>query len=116
MKYIKTYEASNQPERVHINEYVLCKEQNIGYNNKATRYFIENTIGKYIMNERTKENNNYCIEYENIPDELKYSDDFFTNPITNLKNIRWMKRREIIFHSKDKMKLEIKLISSKYNL
>jgi len=117
MKYIKTYEANTQSIKIAINEYVICKEIDIGYNNKASKFFIENNIGKYIIYEKSNINNiSYCIEFENVPEEFIYDDDFFKNPISGLKNVRWMKRKEILHHSKNKIDLEIKLSTSKYNL
>jgi hypothetical protein len=111
MKYLKTFESSN---RLKIGNYVLCEEYGIGYEDKATKLFIKNNIGKYIMYDKTAKHK-YVIEYENIPDSLRYV-DFFRNPITGERNVRWMNRTEIIKFEKNKIELELFLKMDKYNL
>ena len=96
MKYIKMYENL----KLYKGYYVICKEH-VSYINKKTKMFIDNNVGKYIMYDNEAVDNKYVIEYENIPDDILY-DDFFLNPVTNIRNIRWMQRSEILKFSKTK--------------
>jgi hypothetical protein len=100
-------------KRLFINDYVICKERSyMGYNNRESKYFIENNIGKLIIVDKSDENP-YCVEYYNVPTELQ--SDFYYSELPD-KYVRWMERDEIIYHSKYKESLEEILSIKKYNL
>lgn len=102
MKHLKKFEKLHNLE---AGDYVICYEESrLGTD---IGNFINNNIGKYLYYE--KDNTyHYGVKYENIPIELRSG---FT-----VNNIRWFDEREILYYSKDKKELELKLQSLKYNL
>jgi len=103
MKYLKTFENSNNPK---VGDYVICNEIE---NRDILSEFISNNIGVVI---RSFFGGSYQVNYENIPDEIK---KFFAND-EKYDGLRGMFRKEIIDFASSKEKLEIKLNIKKYNV
>ena len=116
MKYIKQYEAIEEPQ---IGDYVICEDGN----NRQLIDFLCSNIGK-IIRFRTNEDpplprfkffNNkfkYMVLYENIPENLNVN----FNSAYHMPNCRAMSRDEIKHFSHNKEYLEQFIINTKYNL
>ena len=105
MKYIKTYEAIQDPQ---LYDYVICNENT---EIKELNDFVNSKIGQ-IINIPYSEGITYLIQYENVPESISP----YLNHFMNRKNVRKMFRAEIIYYSKDKEYLKTLLISNKYNI
>ena len=101
MKYLKKYESLTPPE---IGDYVYCNT----YDNeeKNLQNFLNTNLGKII--DTNKVEDEFLIEFENLPDNLQnYSD--------TSDNI-WFDKDEILHWSKNPKDLEIYISVNKYNL
>lgn len=117
MKYIKSYE--NIEDKPQIGDYVICHET-IDFSDIQSIIhdvinIVNNNIGQYVYNDEydSKSKYNYLIKFNdvNIPENLKL--EFLANDI---EKCRRMSREEIIYWSKTKEELEIKLTQNKFNL
>lgn len=120
MKYIKVFEdIKNIPK---IGDYVICQDSLARY---EVVEFISNNIGQIIapfhsipFHPTTPKNPSepqFVIQYENIPEELKYS-FYYENNMKYYSGLRNMALNEIIKFSKNKEELEDYLVAKKYNL
>ena|ERR1035437_2038407 len=110
----KIFETANS-RKLKKGDYVLCHEENFGYENKETEFFINSTIGVYIDYAKSA-TNKYCVEYYDVPKEFK--SDIRIN--SENKYVRYYKRDEIQYWSKNKEDLEsfsdLIINTKKYNL
>ena len=127
MKYIKTYEKmNNNPE---IGDYVICNDQTQIPDD--IQNFIQTNIGQIIDYEKfdtssgRRNDNPYCVKYENVPEEYCKYNVFLTDvKMANLikfdlkptEAVRYFNKYEFVHISKDKEYLETFLIAKKYNL
>jgi len=113
MKHIKTYENN---KRLRLGNYVIVHEVTTTHSAHLNKFF-DNNIGKYVKYD-IEADNKYCIEYENVPDEMQPF--FFDSGDFQLYNsnshIRWFDRYEIIHFSNNKEDLKLILTTNKYNL
>jgi len=103
----------NQPQ---IGDYVICEE----YENESRpriRQYTLNNIGQCVKLDNSLEETRYGIKYDNVPENL-LSD--FSNELDHINGvyicIRYMKRGEIKFFSKNPEELKIIIDTNKYNL
>jgi len=107
MKYIKKFESYKELE---LFDYVIC-DVNFTVAYDETKEFVENNIGRYIEYYNDTVNFPYCIEYFNVPDNIK--DDF---NIYHGKTVLWMELNDIVFNSKTKEGAKVYLNAKKYNI
>ena len=117
MKYIKTFEESNN-EDLHVGDYVICDESNTGASDEIIK-FLKSNMGQFIRFRNDNDNKDvpkeyiYLVKYENIPSELNDEDEF--NHSYDVHS-RLMKRKEIVYWSKDKNDILLKLQVNKFNI
>lgn len=122
MKYLKTFETEKTykaKERLTVGKYVICKD-NVLKKGDDGYDFIKNNIGKLEKIEFFDENgvpndNQYCIRYENIPNEILYHFSEYYDRLSKT-GCRWFNKSEIKYFSSNKKDLEIILAKDKYNL
>ena len=111
MRYIKKFEKYY---KLQIGDYVICEWYDGKYNDKYKQYndFLKNNVGQLIeiTDKLFPGQTFYIIQYNNIPFEL----DKFKS--SRNKSSFTMKSRDIIYYSKDKEELELKLIAKKFNI
>jgi hypothetical protein len=109
MKFLRTFEQEqNNYDTLELGDYVLCEEElEDRYPEDAIcEQFTASHVGKFI---KIDLNNNYIIEYDyDIPEVLV---DYFIDG-----NCRQMYRHEVMFWSKDYLKVDIRIKSNKFNL
>lgn len=114
MKYLKYFE--NNSHDPQIGDYVVCYEENeIAKSNKdipGFLNFLSNNVGRYIdvFNNVVYP---YEIQYENIPTHLQ---EIYFDLGTDNIGTRQFSREQILFHSKNKEKVETYIQAKKYNL
>ena len=102
MKYIKTFE--NAEKTPQLGDFVICK---CLYGADRLNNFLENRIGQCVGFGYL--DNIYKIRYEDVPFHINL--DYF-----DFKNVRAMRRTEIIAFSSNKNDIEAIIQSNKYNL
>lgn len=107
MKYLKTYEKSNE-RKLQVGDYVICEDRGIF----ELANFTMNNIGQFV---KMDSDGFYIIRYENVPKELKNSMVYISN---NKKyyDCVIMEKSEIKHWSKNKEDLYIYLDVNKYNV
>ena len=117
MKYIKIYEENNDlPE---IGDYVICTTTKIDYTSLVK--FLNSNIGQVIDANDTHAGDRissypgkdsvyfrHPVKYENVPKDLR--------TVFNEDNYRFIKKKEFLYHSKNREDLESILIANKFNL
>lgn len=128
MKYINLFEEIElEPQ---VGDYVICVEFDTGLSTKWEKfnYFLSNNIGRIVFIDVLM--NDYYITFDNPPEDiLDYA--FYTKKSKYIKdidkdkyemvndeytNVAAMDRENIIYWSKNKKKIEVKLTANKYNL
>jgi len=108
MRYLKTYEKHyhNEPNE---GDYVICKtdEHSDFLNN-----FYGTTIGKIISVIDTDTKKYYKVQYDIIPDKKEFFKEYKQSKLTR----QLFDRDEILYFSKNREYLEMKLTANKYNL
>lgn len=111
----KIYESINEGEP-KVGDYVICHEKT---DNNALMYrkiekFINSNIGK-IVRERD-DIFVFWVDFEEIPNDNKFKMFFSSGEVNTPETWRKMKRKEIIYWSKNREDLEPLLASKKFNL
>jgi len=113
MKIIRFNESNINKKKIEIGDYVICNEYDPeNYKFDDFNILVNNNIGKVIdINGEKSRDDKYVVQYDNIPESLHvgYLDNKYESAIRFL-------REEIKYSSKDKSKLEIILVSKKYNI
>ena len=116
MMYIKLYEELDEP--IEVGDYIIREEDRF---NELKPFFKENYgVVVDIPRSTKKDKKNvlgevsliqYIIQYYNVPKELY---NFFNRKNGNF--YRYCSLDEIIYHSKNKEDVEMKLSTQKYNI
>jgi hypothetical protein len=111
---IKFFNMPNEDLKLNIGDYVICSE--ISHFNEPDSHlynnvldFISNNVGQICDVEN---NYKYTIKYFNVPLKIK---GYFCHR-KDIKNSRDFYREEILYASKDREEVELKLLSIKYNI
>lgn len=106
MKHLKTFEKYKEPSEKDpkIGDYVICNDTD-----EDLSYFLENNIGQIVddISSDLATFRTYIVKYNKIPRKL-------SKLCFNGKLTKW--DHEILYHNKNKEKLEELLITKKYNL
>ena len=113
----KIFENLNEG-KPDVGDYVICKYKlgDYGYGSEKMTNFLENSIGKIVLNMKDKNNFDYLITFDNIPKRIL---KFFRTPYAEDKykgSVLWFGLTRIKFWSKDKEELEALIQANKYNL
>ena len=114
MKHIKKFDSkkdSSKKEEPQIGDYVICEEPLTIHIFEELNRFISSNIGQIVQIDDELPDR-YFIQYLNIPENLK----LFFKYLKKITNCRAMRRKNIIYWSRNKEDLEVILSSNKYNL
>ena len=121
MKYLKRFEDINN-EEPEVGDYVIVYDTFTYTTNMIEwREFMNTHVGKLINKRDSGAHNSkrmfYDVEYENIPENIKkIIFKYKFDPQTNKATEKGFTIDEIVYWSKNKEELELKLAANKYNL
>jgi hypothetical protein len=111
MKYLKHFEKYKRPQ---VGEYVICKDttSNLNAAYEPINDYLENHIGK-IIQIKNGAPRPFLVQYDfnylsDVHWDVKY---YFGN-----NNVVKFSSHDILFHSKNKEDLEMRLTVNKYNI